>query len=107
MNETLFEFTILGITLQVTLWKLIGYLGVGLFSGRWFVQMIASGKHKRPVVPVLFWYMSILGSLLLLAYFIWGKNESVGILANLFPAGVASYNLFLHITHHRRSAEGA
>ena len=29
--------------------------------------------------------MSILGSALLLSYFIWGKNDSVGVLSNLFP----------------------
>ena len=29
--------------------------------------------------------MSISGSLLLLPYFIFGKNDSVGVLSNLFP----------------------
>jgi lipid-A-disaccharide synthase-like uncharacterized protein len=43
--------------------------------------------------------MSISGSLLLLSYFIFGKNDSVGILSNLFPAGVAGYNLYLDLTH--------
>lgn len=80
----------------VTPWKLIGYLGVALFAGRWFVQLIASRKHGRPVVPALFWYMSITGSFLLLAYFVFGKNDSVGVLSNLFPCAVALYNLYLH-----------
>jgi lipid-A-disaccharide synthase-like uncharacterized protein len=43
--------------------------------------------------------MSVTGSLLLLCYFIFGKNDSVGILSNLFPAGVAIYNLVLDIRH--------
>jgi hypothetical protein len=30
--------------------------------------------------------MSLAGSFLLLAYFIWGRNDSVGIISNLFPA---------------------
>jgi lipid-A-disaccharide synthase-like uncharacterized protein len=79
----------------ITPWKLIGYLGVALFAGRWFVQLIASRKSGHPVVPALFWYMSITGSLLLLSYFIFGKNDSVGILSNLFPFTVALYNLYL------------
>ncbi len=94
-------FVLFGVS--VTAWKLVGYLGVGLFSGRWFVQMWVSRHHGRPVMPSLFWYMSIAGSFLLLSYFIWGKNDSVGILSNLFPAGVASYNLFLDLTHRRNS----
>jgi len=55
----------------------------------------------KPVGPTVFWFMSISGSLLLLSYFIFGKNDSVGILSNLFPAGVAGYNLYLDLTHKR------
>jgi lipid-A-disaccharide synthase-like uncharacterized protein len=91
--------------LTITPWKLIGYLGVGLFAGRWFVQLYYSRKYKRPVVPTVFWIMSISGSLLLLSYFIFGKNDSVGILSNLFPAGVAGYNLYLDVRHKRRRSE--
>jgi lipid-A-disaccharide synthase-like uncharacterized protein len=89
----------------VTPWKLVGYIGVGLFAGRWFVQLLASRKHGRPVMPALFWYMSITGSILLLLYFVFGKNDSVGILSNLFPFAVALYNLSLHRRTHRLSPE--
>jgi lipid-A-disaccharide synthase-like uncharacterized protein len=51
--------------------------------------------------------MSISGSLLLLAYFIFGKNDSVGVLSNLFPAGVAGYNLVLDLRHKREQRERA
>jgi lipid-A-disaccharide synthase-like uncharacterized protein len=80
----------------ITPWKLIGYLGVFLFAGRWLVQMAATRRRGRPAFPGLFWLMSILGSVLLLSYFIWGKNDSVGVLSNLFPMLVAAYNLFMH-----------
>lgn len=101
MNQVL--VTAFGITL--TPWKLVGYLGVALFAGRWFVQMWYSRSHGRPVVPTVFWMMSISGSLLLLAYFTFGKNDSVGILSNLFPAGVAGYNLYLDLAHKRSLRE--
>lgn len=87
----------LGITLNVG--KVIGFTGVFLFTGRWFVQLAASHVSSKPVFPRAFWYMSMAGSLLVLFYFVFGKNDSVGILANLFPFLVASYNLFLDITH--------
>ena len=103
MNEPFHVF--FGVTL--TLWKLIGYLGVALFAGRWFVQLYYSRKHGKPVVPTVFWLMSISGSLLLLSYFTFGKNDSVGILSNLFPAGVAGYNLYLDLAHKRSRAEAS
>ena len=100
MNHELFTIG----SLVVTPWKLVGYIGVFLFGGRWFVQLIASGVKKKPTFPQIFWYMSLAGSVCLLAYFTFGKNDSVGILSNLFPACVAAYNLFLDITHRRRIA---
>jgi lipid-A-disaccharide synthase-like uncharacterized protein len=79
----------------LTPWKIIGFVGVFLFAGRWVVQVIATRKHGRPTMPRLFWVMSVAGSGLLLSYFVWGKNDSVGVLSNLFPAAVAVYNLMM------------
>lgn len=98
MNEVL--AVAFGVT--ITPWKLIGYTGVLLFAGRWFVQLAASRASGKPVMPRTFWYMSALGSVLLLAYFIFGKNDSVGILSNLFPLFVTLYNLYLDFKHHGR-----
>jgi Predicted membrane protein len=95
MHEPLFSLTVFGTLWVITVWKLIGYCGVALFGGRWLVQVLASRQAGRPVMPVAFWIMSVLGSSMLLSYFIWGKNDSVGILSNIFPAAVYSYNLFL------------
>lgn len=95
MNEVL--AVVFGVT--VTPWKLVGYSGVFLFAGRWFVQLAASRKSGKPVLPRLFWYMSTVGSVLLLSYFIFGKNDSVGVLSNLFPLFVALYNLYLDSKH--------
>jgi len=78
-----------------TPWKLVGYVGVFLFTGRWFIQLFASRRAGKPVMPRMFWYMSVSGSTLLLLYFVFGKNDSVGILSNLFPIFVSSYNLYL------------
>ncbi len=93
MNEVLFET--LGVV--VTPWKIVGYVGVFTFAGRWVVQVYASHRRQAPTVPRAFWYMSLTGSLLLLSYFIFGKNDSVGILSNLFPALIAAYNLLLDV----------
>lgn len=84
---------------QITPWKAAGFLGSVLFASRWFVQFYATRKHKRVTMPLAFWVLSICGSILVLAYFIFGKNDSVGIVQNLFPAFVAVYNLIMHLRH--------
>lgn len=102
MDSPLFDVESLG--LVVTPWKLIGYVGVSMFGTRWFVQAYATHKAKRVTMPRLFWYMSCFGSICLLSYFIWGKNDSVGILSNLFPATIAFYNLITDIRHTKKQA---
>ena len=83
---------------HLTGWKLIGYLGTLLFAARWLVQLIASRNAGRPVIPRAFWYMSVGGSLMTLSYFLFSpKQDSVGILQNLFPACTACYSLCLDI----------
>lgn len=82
-----------------TPWKILGFIGVFMFGGRWAVQFVASRRVGRPVIPKLFWYMSIVGSLLQLMYFVFGKNDSVGVLSNLFPTFTAFYNLWLELKH--------
>ena len=96
MNEIIFQIHLLEKVWVVTPWKVIGYAGVLIFAGRWLVQVVASHQAGRSHLPRLFWYMSLIGSLLLLSYFTFSdKKDSVGLLSNLFPASVALFNLFL------------
>ena len=92
MNEVLLEFSLFGKPLVITGWKLIGYGGAATFASRWFVQLYVSHRAKRSRIPRAFWYVSLCGSLMLLSYFTFGRNDSVGILSNLFPSFIASYN---------------
>ncbi len=47
---------------------LVGFVGQMFFSGRFLVQWLAAEKARAPVIPEAFWWLSIFGSLLLLAY---------------------------------------
>ena len=87
---------------EVTPWKAVGLLGSLMFTSRWFVQVYYTRKLKRVVMPLAFWWLSVCGSALLLAYFIIGKNDSVGILSNFFPAFVSIYNLVVHMREVKR-----
>ena len=79
---------------------MIGLTGALMFGGRWLVQFIASRRAGRPVIPRLFWYMSIVGSFMTLSYFLFSaKQDSVGVLQNLFPGFTAAYSLYKDIQH--------
>jgi len=98
LNEQIVLLSFFG--LHVTGWKLIGYTGALMFGGRWLVQFIASKRAGKPVIPRVFWYMSVVGSLMTLSYFLFSaKQDSVGVLQNLFPAFTALYSLYLDIKH--------
>jgi lipid-A-disaccharide synthase-like uncharacterized protein len=56
------------------IWLTIGFLGQGLFFGRWVVQWVASEKNAKSQVPVSFWYMSLIGGIITLAYAIYRKD---------------------------------
>lgn len=86
--------------LHVTPWKVIGLTGALMFGTRWLVQLIASRRAGKPVIPRLFWYMSLLGSVMTLSYFVFSaKQDAVGVLQNLFPAFTAAYSLYLDVRH--------
>lgn len=53
--------------LDVSLWDAAGYVGQILFFGSWLVQWRATETARRNVIPVAFWYMRMIGSVLLLA----------------------------------------
>ena len=56
------------------LWLLIGFLGQAIFSTRFIVQWLYSERRKQSVVPIAFWFLSLGGSLTLLAYAIHRKD---------------------------------
>ena len=57
-----------------TIWLAIGFLGQGLFFGRWMIQWITSEKKAESQVPISFWYMSLIGGLITLAYAIYRRD---------------------------------
>ena len=55
-------------------WLIIGFLGQLFFSARFIVQWIYSEINKKSIIPLAFWFFSILGGLTLLAYAIHRKD---------------------------------
>ena len=56
------------------LWMMVGFVGQTVFGLRFVVQWIATEKAKKSVIPLAFWYLSLAGTLILLAYSIYRKD---------------------------------
>src|SRR5207245_5992449 len=80
-------------------WKVIGWTGNLIFFSRFFVQWYATERLKRVVVPTAFWWLSLLGSLILLAYSLFYKRDSVFIFAYAFTWIPYIRNLIIHYRH--------
>ena len=55
-------------------WMAIGFAGQIFFFTRFLVQWFESERKKKSVVPISFWYFSVIGGLILLAYSIHRKD---------------------------------
>ncbi len=75
-------------------WLVVGFAGQALFTSRFVVQWIASERRHRSVVPVAFWWLSLCGGALLLAYAV-SRRDPVFILGQIGGLAVYSRNLLL------------
>ena len=73
---------------------IIGFTGQGLFASRFVVQWIYSEKKGESYIPIIFWYLSILGGVSLLIYAIFRKDPVI-ISGQLFGILIYSRNLIL------------
>lgn len=76
------------------LWLTVGLVGQLMFTGRFIVQWIASERVGRSVVPLAFWYFSIVGGAIVLAYGL-HKLDAVIILGQLPGVVIYSRNIWL------------
>jgi lipid-A-disaccharide synthase-like uncharacterized protein len=73
-------------------WLGIGLGGQCLFVLRWLIQWLASEKARRLVVPETFWYASLIGGLMVLAYGLY-KPDPVIVLGQ-FGVFIYARNVF-------------
>ncbi|MBL41430.1 MAG: lipid A biosynthesis protein [Rhodospirillaceae bacterium] len=55
-------------------WLGIGFIGQAVFASRFWIQWIASEREGRSVIPIIFWFLSVIGGLTLLSYAIYRKD---------------------------------
>jgi lipid-A-disaccharide synthase-like uncharacterized protein len=86
-------------------WIIVGFVGQALFFGRFFVQWIASERRKQSVVPNSFWYLSLAGGAVLLAYAI-HRRDPVFIAGQATGFFIYTRNLWLiHRPAHRPNSD--
>ncbi|MEM7508515.1 MAG: lipid-A-disaccharide synthase N-terminal domain-containing protein [Pseudomonadota bacterium] len=91
--QTLMAF--LGTETRVELiWVLVGLAGQIMFMMRFLIQWFVSEKAKKSVIPVSFWWFSIAGAAILLAYAIW-RQDPVFILGQSLGFFIYARNLWL------------
>jgi lipid-A-disaccharide synthase-like uncharacterized protein len=82
-------------------WVLAGLAGQAIFGTRFVVQWLASEREKRIVVPVAFWWLSIVGGIVTLAYAVHNQDPPF-MLAQ--AGGLAMY--FRNLVIHSRQGRG-
>jgi len=85
-------------------WLIFGFGAQFLFMARFLVQWLASERAKRTVVPVSFWWLSLLGGISLGIYFM-RRGDPVAIMGQLFPTLIYLRNLWLIYAERRQSHE--
>lgn len=80
--------------MSLTGWVILGFVAQLIFTARFIVQWIASEMKKRSTIPKAFWYLSIVGSILLLIYAI-HRKDPVFILGQAMGSFIYVRNLML------------
>ena len=87
-------------------WLGVGFLAQLMFSMRFIVQWIASERARRSIVPETFWYFSMIGGAMLLAYAIY-RLDPVFMLGQAMGLIIYSRNIYFIRTHHKSEANAA
>lgn len=68
MNYVLDILGLNDLTFTEFLWISFGTLGQLVFFSRWIIQWFSSEKSKSSVIPVAFWWCSLIGGIITLIY---------------------------------------
>jgi len=91
-----------GHALSTATWLAIGFAGQALFTARFLVQWIASERKRDSVVPVAFWWFSLMGGTTLLCYAI-SRSDPVIIVGQAMGIFIYIRNLMLFKKGQRRA----
>jgi lipid-A-disaccharide synthase-like uncharacterized protein len=82
-------------------WVLFGFLAQFIFFMRFVVQWWVSEKNKKVIIPLSFWYLSLIGSIMILIYSI-KRQDIVFIAASILNTLIYIRNIYLEKPHDRK-----
>lgn len=85
-----------------TTWLVVGLAGQLTFGARFLVQWLVSERRGRSVIPIAFWWLSLLGGLVLFSYAV-HRRDPVFIIGQAFGLVVYARNLVLIRRRARRA----
>jgi len=87
-------------------WVIFGFMAQAVFTARFLVQWIASERRGKSHVPIAFWYLSIVGAVMLLTYAVFWKHDPVLALGQSTGGFIYVRNLMLLHKERRSPTEG-
>lgn len=80
-------------------WVLFGFFAQFVFFLRFVVQWFYSEKQKKSIIPMSFWYLSVIGSTMILIYAI-KRGDPVFIFGQFFAMIIYIRNIILRRRDH-------
>lgn len=82
-------------------WTIWGFVGQVIFFLRFIVQWWVTEKKKESIIPDSFWYLSIIGTLILIIY-AWKRGDIVFILGFSMTLVVYARNIYFSFKKKKR-----
>ncbi len=86
---------------HINSWVVLGFIGQVLFGSRFFIQWIVSEKCGESIIPGVFWYLSMVGSVILFTYATY-KHDPVFIMGQCSGIFIYTRNIMLIYKKKRR-----
>jgi len=99
----MFDSLVKELTSEPIFWTILGLAGQFTFGGRFILQWIASELKKQSHVPVSFWYLSLVGCIMMLAYS-FHRQEPIIMLGFVLNIFIYIRNLHLISVHKKCGA---
>jgi len=90
------------ISILLNPWVLFGLFGQFIFFLRFIVQWWASEKKKAVTIPMAFWYLSVLGTIIILIYSI-HIDDVVFTLAQILSFFIYGRNIYIQVNQDKRA----
>ena len=86
------------------IWYVVGFVGQFIFMMRFVVQWIATERKKQVVVPLAFWHLSLVGSLITIIYAVYRRDP---VFTAAFCLNILIYMRNLYFIHGKPKAPEA